>query len=113
MSICDRDLLELAAKAAGYQIEWVRNSGCFYRCEEEVGREQWDPLNDEGDALRLAIKLDIHIKRYAGATTAQQIGSLDSYTEHDHWAVNEGDPMASTMRAITRAAAALGGVDNG
>lgn len=52
----DRELLELelAAKAAGYEIEWVRNSGCHYRCEEEIGREQWCPLDDDGDALRLA-----------------------------------------------------------
>lgn len=58
----DQELLEMAAKAAGIQIEWVRNSGCYYRCEEDVGREEWNPLADDGDAFRLMVKLGISIE---------------------------------------------------
>jgi hypothetical protein len=101
----DRELLELAAKAAGYQVEWVKNSGCYYRCEEEIGREQWDPLEDDGDALRLAVKLRItprvHLQGYSVAVTAQCI--VDSYTE-----ICGDDEMAATRRAIVRAAAEIG-----
>ena len=39
----DRELLELAAKAAG--IDWWRVSEGF---------DNWNPLTDDGDALRLA-----------------------------------------------------------
>lgn len=57
----DRELLEMAAKAAGYEVEWVRNSGCHYRCEAEESREQWCPLDDDGDALRLAYALGMQL----------------------------------------------------
>lgn len=57
----DRELLEMAAKAAGYEVEWVRNSGCHYRCEAEESREQWCPLDDDGDALRLAHALGMQL----------------------------------------------------
>ena len=104
----DLELLAMAAKAAGYEIEWVRNSGCYYRCEKDASREQWDALDDDGDAFRLAIKLDIHIKRYEGATTCQELLSRKSFTEHDHWSANENDPLKSTRRAIVCAAADIG-----
>ena len=63
----DRELLEMAAKAAGYEVEWVRNSGCHYRCEAEESREQWCPLDDDGDALRLAVHSLLNEKGFAGA----------------------------------------------
>ena len=50
----DRELLELAAKAAGlnYSFEY----GCYFDDEYEQGCD-WNPLDDDGDALRLAVKL--------------------------------------------------------
>ena len=99
----DLELLELAAKAAGYQIEWVRNSGCHYRCEAEESREQWCPLDDDGDALRLAVKLDISLigdfpqNIVVVAFDARRI--IEKY---------DGDQYAATRRAIVRAAAAIG-----
>ena len=109
----DRELLELAARAAGVRhIEYTNDydgSRGLMMCNEH-GRhtDTWSPLTDDGDALRLAVKLDIHIKRYAGATTAQELCSTISFTEHDHWAENNHDDLASTRRAIVRAAAAIG-----
>lgn len=47
----DKKLLELAAKAAGY---WNINE----TCGPWVG-DSWDPLTDDGDALRLAVKLSL------------------------------------------------------
>lgn len=89
------ELLELAAKAAGYQIEWVRNSGCHYRCEEEIGREAWCPLDDDGDALRLAVQLNL-------------IPGYMRYSDM-HMTIYEGDSkLAETRRAIVRAAAEIG-----
>ena len=58
--LTDRELLELAAKAAG--IEWYGmagddNDSCAYF---DIGPDEvvkWNPLRDDGDALRLAVKL--------------------------------------------------------
>lgn len=94
----DRELLELAAKAAGYQVEWVRNSGCFYRCEEEIGREDWGPLDDDGDALRLAVKLNLSIFR-PGESPAVLVRAEDAETFYSADCVR---------RAIVIAAAKIG-----
>ena len=95
----DIKLLELAAKAAGYQVEWVKNSGCFYRCEEEIGREQWDPLGDDGDALRLACRM---AHKYGMSFAIRVAAFLHEEPEQ------EGDECAATRRAIVRAAAEIG-----
>ena len=87
----DKELLEFAAKAA-----W----GDFANQMLESG---WHPLTDDGDALRLAVKLEISVLPGLDAASARN----PSYTT---W-VNEGvstDPYAATRRAIVRAAAAMG-----
>lgn len=116
----DIELLELAAKAAGYQVEWVRNSGCFYRCEEEIGREQWDPLEDDGDALRLAVKLSLMLDIYSGVVVGHDhklaLNITDAWHERDSCdspgaACSEphgDDPFSATRRAIVGAAAEIG-----
>ena len=60
MEKTEKELLELAAKAADYKIiftdpleECIRIDG--YRDDD------WNPLEDDGDALRLAIDLGIEI----------------------------------------------------
>lgn len=51
----DRELVELAANAAGISSDGL--GGCF---NIETGAV-WNPLNDDGDALRLAAKLSLDI----------------------------------------------------
>lgn len=106
----DKQLLEWAAKAAGYQVEWVRNSGCFYRCEEWVGREQWSPLEDDGDALRLAISLKItigvsDIAAYADRDDAMGIFIRQALKRLGLPDLSIGEAV---RRAIVRAAAEIG-----
>ena len=48
----DRELLELAAKAAGIQILWKH--GIAYKSYNGVRQTEWMPLSEDGDALRLA-----------------------------------------------------------
>lgn len=111
MSDQDRELLELAAKAAGYQIEWVRNSGCHYRCEEDVGREQWCPLDDDGDALRLAVKCKISLNTMLvdGMNRPRhETAACSSYGLPIVHEKHDGDPCAATRLAIVRAAAEIG-----
>lgn len=64
MSYSDKELLELAAKAAG--ISLVTWTDMYDACDEIGGRfithphgEPWNPLEEDGDALRLAVKLDL------------------------------------------------------
>lgn len=66
MSMSDRELLEFAAKAAGYEVVWCSWYGRFsgdvsgFRFGDSIG-QVWNPLQDDGDALRLAVKLGIDI----------------------------------------------------
>lgn len=103
--LTDRELLEGAAKAAGYQIEWVRNSGCYYRCEEEIGREQWSSLDDYSDALCLAADLGLVICTDKRAVYAQTIPGI---TPSAYASQGGPDHMANICRAITRAAYEIG-----
>lgn len=105
----DRELLDLAAKAVGFTLEyigeqWVGNTDelipMYY---EGKTYHQWNPLDDDGDALRLAVKLFLHIHVYDGFTEAQ--GDYRPLTE-EHY----DDPSAATRRAIVRAAAEIGRV---
>ena len=58
----DRELLELAAKAAGIELwhEDVFTNGLTQKVSDN-GVLRWNPLTDDGDALRLAVKLEMCI----------------------------------------------------
>jgi len=99
----DRELLELAAKAAG--IDTARclqyEDGAF-DWPGKAGR--WDPLTDDGDALRLAVQLRLDVDCAGG----EVVVAYEQIT-HAHAAERVGDdPIAATRRAIVRAAAELG-----
>jgi hypothetical protein len=67
----DRELLELAAKAAAYTVApHGRTEGAFLVLMNNDGDFIWNPLEDDGDALRLACALGIFI-----APKAYQLGS--------------------------------------
>jgi len=84
----DRELLELAAKAAGVAIDPID------AVHEPDGWTCWNPLNDDGDALRLAVKLNLLVLHDV------HIAPVNIW---------EGeDPHAATRRAIVRAAAEIG-----
>jgi len=118
----DRDLLELAAKAAGlrvgrepdglergrYDLYWSlayrelvwhgKSSGSEY--PEPVC---WNPLTDDGDALRLAVKLRMRVSAgqvdWVGNEYVGEFSTLEEVAS---------DPLAATRRAIVRAAAEIG-----
>ncbi len=101
----DRELLELAAKAAGRTVKRVTNTGVVAM---EAGYESeplyWNPLTDDGDALRLAIKLVIEVRYKAISVIATSDLMPFSFVSENL----EDDPSAATRRAITRAAAEIG-----
>ncbi|HET8870313.1 MAG TPA: hypothetical protein VFM48_07700 [Aquabacterium sp.] len=92
----DRELLELAAKAAGVN-GFVVDAGMNFG--SDATPKVWNPLADDGDALRLAVKLGLwlHIGKY-------DVGVHGSPVEE----ACGKDPYAATRRAIVRAAAEIG-----
>ena len=97
----DRELLELAAKAAGIDFEdWPHTS-------VPGTNRPWNPLTDDGDAFRLAVKLAISPGRATmdGAIEFVTVGYGDG---DEIWVQIDGDPYAATRRAIVRAAAEIG-----
>jgi hypothetical protein len=117
----DKEILELAAKAAGFgapktgrtcwtESEYPRNSEKYGALWNYVGHmdtaKLWNPLTDDGDALRLAVKLEIAINPFAGKTVVAHTES--GRLGHEKWDCWDDDPYAATRRAITRAAAEIG-----
>ena len=107
MSLNDKELLELAAKAAGFEFDpditdaWGRLYGSF-KGDPKRKRYAWDPLSFDDDALRLAVKLRLDVlQKWEGAAFA---------TNHRNGAkeLTCDDPYAATRRAIVRAAAEIG-----
>jgi len=108
----DRELLELAAKAAGISLEWdgdpAKWQGMYY---EGKTYHSFDPLDDDGDALRLAVKL--HLLIDVDCDEVSVVLPSDTAVEYDEFtriteSLYDTDPYAATRRAIVRAAAEIG-----
>jgi len=100
----DKELLELAAKAAG--ITWIRDYKDGPMKVMMPFTREWNPLTDDGDALRLAVKLGLTVCvsfKY-GLTWADKDDKGHDLAKANH----DGDPYAATRRAIVRAAAEIG-----
>lgn len=91
----DRELLELAAKAHGGV---KTQAGMFYVDSHQQGwLRAWDPLRDDGESLRLAVKLGLLFKP-----------EFASFLARERFAGQEQDDCFATRRAIVRAAAEIG-----
>jgi hypothetical protein len=97
----DRELLELAAKAAGIDISDATFDGWGTPIQT-----QWNPLKDDGDALRLAVKLCLDVTPAGDYTAVRRFNTNDWVTEE--YGLDPCDPYAATRRAIVRAAAEIG-----
>lgn len=124
----DRELLESAALAAGvkgkYQ-HWEDDYGhisCGIAPDGRPGREWWNPLKDDTEALGLIFKLNLNIYPYAdegeglwdGHKGIYETGPFAGvfYPNIDHafsiYEKHNGNPPAAMRRAIVRAAAEIG-----
>lgn len=109
----DREMLEMAAKAAGLEVVFSGDE-CFLA--ELHGNpsflfiKRWNPRDDDGDALRLAVKLRMEIDHnhpadYAPWVSVRAQGERNcSVVEFDM----EQERMGATRLAIVRAAAEIG-----
>lgn len=103
----DKELLELAANAARVKTGKHRAIKDGLLMENDL---YWNPLRDDGDALRLAVKLRIAVDYYerlhkTECVCAAWIYGATGGAEHEDLG---GDPYAATRRAIVRAAAEIG-----
>jgi hypothetical protein len=112
----DRQLLIDAAKAADYGFiykrkisnnvhEWTSSDGMLW---------QWNPLIDDAQALRLAVKLKMEV--YHGNDEGEAVyashvkldGGISYCVEYYDDLNNKGSEYEATRRAIVRAAAEIG-----
>ena len=103
----DKELLGFAAKACQWAFEDDDDEGLSLVVwgDDNVPMFQWNPITDDGDALRLAVMLRIPIQHGGPCVSAYAGQSVmaKQFTER-----HEKDPYAATRRAIVRAAAAIG-----
>ena len=114
----DRELLELAAKAAGYKfLKYHKEHGMSGPWAEinkpapESCTSRWNPIENDGDALRLAVDLSLTV--FTGGVGCVSVSGwivcgVDAkpigLTEH----YGSSDKYAATRRAIVLAAAEIG-----
>ena len=111
----DKELLELAAKAAGIELEWPQDyGGADHLSPHDTSTRQiLNPLTDDGDALRLAVKLNIEFACFDDSQKVNAgVWSEDS-KPYDCMTPYNGDKQAATRRAIVRAAAEIGKSNHG
>ena len=124
----DHELLKLAAAAAGVPGGWVEQNRTFHiaehlrgpsddaRASREAlglahGRAWWDPLTDDGDALRLAVKAGIAFRYERNAPPELHLPrecAIAITGNGRYFSDVAKDEMTATRRAIVRAAAAIG-----
>ena len=105
----DRELLELAAKAAGYGVKPHASQKHTPHLMFTFNGHNWNPLTDDGDALRLAVTLRFTVD--IGIATVY-VYSVDidrsETTETKEYFHEPEEAYAATRRAVVRAAAEIG-----
>ena len=100
----DRELLELAAKAAGYQVDCAFDDSPLIFGEEDGVRE-WSSLIDDGDAFRLAADLRISV----GYWPDEHVGAFhEKVSPEGNIQPIGSDAGAAARLVITMVAAAIG-----
>jgi len=99
MTTTDRELLERAAKAAGYSIRFTSDGTCFRDGPDWMG--QWSPLTDDGDEARLEAALMLDCRWWPDDVTVGTHSEM--YADHGF------DKQKARRYAGVRAAAAMAG----
>lgn len=105
----DLELLKHAAQAAGISGDWTETIGGWPALAVNGSvYKVWQPLHDDGDALALAVKLDmsVEISEYEASTYAYA-GPMSQPIRVHGYEMWRGDKAAATRRAIVKAAAAV------
>jgi hypothetical protein len=92
----DRELIEFAAKASGIEGWWETEYLSFIKRSGGV----WAPLDDDGDAFRLAVKLHLGVLSEDVSSVAWDFNFREEVTNKDS--------CMATRRAIVLCAAKIG-----
>lgn len=107
----DRELLELAARAAGHPNARVIKVAGQWMAQTADG-VLLNCLHDDGDAFRLATTLRLSVSHYNDASQPHPWLRIEDrngvWTHAGPSPEFNADPLAATRRAITRAAAEIG-----
>jgi hypothetical protein len=116
----DRELLELAAKAAGIQLRWIQgpdDDECIHpirRRADGMGEEDWSPLEDHDQAknlrhlLKMTTGYDDRFTSFGACAYATYATGTDSFDSIMQNIEEAGGKKKALRRAIVRAAAAIG-----
>ena len=110
MLLTDREQDQLAASAAGIEINHYRGDVAMIKRVNSRGQEDlvaWRPKVDDGDALRLAVGLGLDIKH---GKLQQEVYVYGRTVVAEKYA---GNPCAATRLAIWKAAIGMGGKCDG
>ena len=107
MQETDIELLKLAAKAVGMvEYKWC-DLDLYHmqgmKCDKLTNEGMWNPLTDDGDALRLVVQLEMRLEISKWVITVYY--GMDKFVQ-EAW--HNGDPYIAANRAIVRAAAEIG-----
>lgn len=105
----DRELLEMAARAAGIESLGYGQNGIVVDISAPCFVGYWNPLSDDGDALRLAALLNLEVgwdDKYEKECNV--LVSIVGGIIYDCSFPYNGDKLAATRRAIVSAAAEIG-----
>ena len=101
----DRELLELAAKAAGIVGVWHERGQCIHVTDcEGMSDIWWRPLTDDGDALWLAAGLCLNVLSSEACVVVED----EKGVECIEYFYGPEDYTSGWRRAIVRAAAEIG-----
>lgn len=105
----DQELLERAAKAAGIEpASFIGRDVGWHVPGRGIG--SWNPLTDDGDALRLFTKLpfrELYVSEIGVTVSWRRDKSGHGFKCDEYASEHGGDIDAATRRAIVRAAAAV------
>jgi len=104
-----RQMLEHAAKAIGIKLDFEEDEDddeefevFIHETKRPAGLRRWNPLEDDGHALRLAVRLKLHIE-----ITERSVAVKDG----ENWTstyIGDDDPDEITRLTIVDVAAQIG-----
>ncbi len=99
----DRELLEAAAKAVGYEVTWDEKLGDF--TEKKWFSYTWNPLTSDEDAFRLMVDCEMEVTIYITNVRVEHPDATPRGAVTERYSDHNNDKHAATRRAIVRAAA--------
>ena len=111
----DRELLEMAAKAAG-KTNWQSTTNVYFGGCDSEGVPYWNPLTDYSDAMELSVLCGISIMHYPVFSMPKHSVVATHYREIDPLCENNPtecvemygeNAVLATCRAVVRVAAEI------